>query len=361
MGLAQEILNAIQTGCIDSEYESLEKYRPKLLYNNIQKGNTIASEIQRELSQCDSFMWSVAFVSESGLIVLKEVLKKLGTGEIKGRIITSKMNNFNQPKALRELLKFPNLEVKIYSQDCNVNNDDLHTKGYLFQTGEVYSLIVGSANLTQNALRANKEWNLKVSSLEKGELLKDTVDEYEVMWKEAQPLTEEWINEYEKEYEACKKVREQQKVIRMKQYQLVPNTMQEAALQNLEALRADGARKAVLISATGTGKTYLSAFDVRNFAPKKMLFLVHREQILKQAMESFKDVLGESISAGLLSGNHKEYDADYVFSTVQTMSKEDIMQRYRREHFDYIVIDDERVIIRTKLEKPSKIKGLALI
>ena len=157
MGLAQEILNAIQTGCIDSEYESLEKYRPKLLYNNIQKGNTIASEIQRELSQCDSFMWSVAFVSESGLIVLKEVLKKLGTGEIKGRIITSKMNNFNQPKALRELLKFPNLEVKIYSQDCNVNNDDLHTKGYLFQTGEVYSLIVGSANLTQNAY-STSDW-----------------------------------------------------------------------------------------------------------------------------------------------------------------------------------------------------------
>ncbi|MBQ4524013.1 MAG: DEAD/DEAH box helicase [Lachnospiraceae bacterium] len=340
MELAKEIINAMQTGCIDSEFESLEKYRPKLIYNNIQKGNTIASEIQRELSKCNSFMWSVAFVSESGLIVLKEVLKRLVNDEIKGRIITSKMNNFNQPKALRELLKFPNLEVKIYSQDCNTGNDDLHTKGYIFQTGEVYSLIVGSANLTQNALRANKEWNLKVTSLEKGELLKDTVAEYEVMWEEAIPLTEEWIQEYEKEYEASKRVREQQKVIRMKQYRLMPNAMQEAALKNLETLRADGAKKAVLISATGTGKTYLSAFDVRNFAPKKMLFLVHREQILKQAMESFKDVLGESINVGLLSGNHKEYDADYLFSTVQTMSKNDVMRQYFRNHFDYIVIDE---------------------
>lgn len=100
---------------------------------------------------------------------------------------------------------------------------------------------------------------------------------------------------------------------------------------------------------------------MRNFRPGKMLFLVHREQILKQAAESFRDVLGSNINAGILSGNSQDYDADYLFSTVQTMSKTETMHRYRPDYFDYIIIDDERVIIRTKLEKPSKIKGLALI
>jgi len=90
----------------------------------------------------------------------------------------------------------------------------------------------------------------------------------------------------------------------------------------------------------GTGKTYLSAFDVANVKPQKMLFLVHREQILKQAMESFKDVLGDGIKAGLLSGTTKNYDADYLFSTVQMMSKPDIMQKFGEGYFDYICLDE---------------------
>ena len=90
----------------------------------------------------------------------------------------------------------------------------------------------------------------------------------------------------------------------------------------------------------GTGKTYLSAFDVRNFSPKKMLFLVHREQILKQAEDSFKDVLGNGISTGLLTGNHQDREVDYLFSTVQTMSKDETLKSFARDYFDYIIIDE---------------------
>lgn len=94
------------------------------------------------------------------------------------------------------------------------------------------------------------------------------------------------------------------------------------------------------LTRAGTGKTYLSAFDVRNARPNKMLFLVHREQILKQAMDSFKDVLGINIDSGLLSGTHHDYDADNLFSTVQTMSKDMVLSRYDDDYFDYIIIDE---------------------
>ena len=95
-----------------------------------------------------------------------------------------------------------------------------------------------------------------------------------------------------------------------------------------------------MISATGTGKTYLSAFDVRAYRPKRMLFLVHREMILRQALESFRDVLGEGISAGLLTGNEHDWDVQYLFSTVQTMSRESVLHQFAPDAFDYIVIDE---------------------
>lgn len=120
----------------------------------------------------------------------------------------------------------------------------------------------------------------------------------------------------------------------------------------------------------GTGKTYASAFALREMLQKRAketgrnvraLFLVHREQIAKQALRSYKNVFGERYSFGLLSGNSKNYKSDILFSTMQMMAREDIMKKFNANDFDIIIIDDERVIIRTKLEKPSKIKGLALI
>ena len=100
---------------------------------------------------------------------------------------------------------------------------------------------------------------------------------------------------------------------------------------------------------------------MREMNYNRVLFLVHREQILKQAMASYKKVMPDTVSMGLLSGNYKEVDSDYLFSTVQTMSSDYVLEKFDKNRFECIVIDDERVIIRTKLEKPSKYKGLALI
>ena len=97
----------------------------------------------------------------------------------------------------------------------------------------------------------------------------------------------------------------------------------------------------------GTGKTYASAFAMRELGYKKVLFLVHREQILKQAQASYKKVLPSDITTGLLSGNYKETDADYLFSTVQTMSKDYVLNDFEADRFDCVIIDDERVIIGT--------------
>lgn len=117
--------------------------------------------------------------------------------------------------------------------------------------------------------------------------------------------------------------------------------MQEPALEALADLRQRGARKGLVVSATGTGKTYLAAFDVKQFNPDRMLFVVHREQILKKSIESFKKILGGSDSDyGLLSGTQKNYDAKYLFATVNMVSRPDIMEKLGSDRFDYILIDE---------------------
>ena len=117
--------------------------------------------------------------------------------------------------------------------------------------------------------------------------------------------------------------------------------MQEKALENLAKLRSDGKGKGLVISATGTGKTYLSAFDVQQVNPSKMLFIVHREQILKSALKTFKKVLGGAgEDFGILSGNSKDISAKYLFATVQTISKPEILELFSKNAFDYILIDE---------------------
>ncbi len=335
--LAEQILSASKTSFVDATFESEEALRPKLLYNNTHKGNTVLAHIEQELRNCDSFWFSVAFITRSGLIVIKDILKELEQKhpQVKGRILTTNYLSFNEPEALKDLLNFSNLEVRI------VTEENFHTKGYMFAEGEKKTFIVGSSNLTQNALKSNKEWNLKVTSLEQGELILETHLEFENMWERANVLTEQWItDEYEPLYREQRKVRKANKVERIRSYTLQPNFMQREATKALNNLRTMGEKKALLVSATGTGKTYLSAFDARNFAPKKMLFLVHREQILKQAEDSFKDVLGNGINTGLLTGNHQDREADYLFSTVQTMSKDETLRSFARDYFDYIIIDE---------------------
>ncbi len=332
--LAEELMKSVQTSLIDCNSASSEEYRLKLLYNDKKQGSNVLCNIERELDQCDEFWFSVAFITDGGLLMLKNIFNELSERGIKGKILTTDYQYFNTPKSLRELLKLRNIETKIYTKE------KFHTKGYMFKKEMNYTFVVGSSNLTQGALKENKEWNMRISSLENGELIKNVNAEFESLWMDAESLNEEWIREYELIYKDKKVIRKSNKVTRIKTHILKPNLMQKEAIENLDLLRKNREKKALLISATGTGKTYLSAFDVRNFNPKKMLFLAHREQILKQALESYQDVLGDNISAGILSGNNKEYDVDYLFSTVQMMSKQETLERYLPDYFDYICIDE---------------------
>ena len=306
------------------------------------------SAIESELLRCDEFAISVAFITNSGIEPFMQTFKELERRNIPGRILTTNYLNFSDPKALRRLSKLQNLEIRMYVTDDE--SEGFHTKGYLFRKDEMYRVIVGSSNITLGALTRNREWNTKMVSTEQGEFLTEIRQEFQQLWTSERTRSfEDFIDKYEllyREIQKQKKVATQGKAIDLLGYQLKPNSMQLNFIQNLQKLREEGESRALLISATGTGKTYASAFAMRDAAPGKALFVVHREQIAKQALKSYQRVLGKykpdgsPIRYGLLSGNEKDYDADYLFSTMQTMSKEDVLEKFRPEEFDFICIDE---------------------
>lgn len=325
-----ELNKALQTSFIDKSLPSNKDLRPKLFFNDYKRRMSLAFEITKRLKECDYFEFSVAFISESGLAVLKQILLNLKDKGVKGRIVTSTYLGFNDPKMFKQLLSFTNIEVRIFEQkDCG-----FHPKGFIFHKGECRDIIVGSSNLTQNALASNQEWNLFFTSHENGELAAQVSDEFNIQWELSTPLTNEWIENYKEIY--VKPVRttpvKNSKTIK-------PNKMQEEALKSLKNLRDNNKDKALLISATGTGKTFLSAFDVRSFKPKRLLFVVHRRNIAEAALRSFKYLI-PNVSMGIFSGNTKETDSDYIFSTVQTIHKKEYREMFERDAFDYIIIDE---------------------
>ena len=331
-----EILEGARTAFIDETLDSNMDFRPKLLYND--RDTKVINSIKDELKSCDEFFISAAFITMGGITPLLEELKTLEKNNIKGKILTTDYLNFTEPKALKKLQAFKNIEVKLYSQE----KEGFHTKGYIFRKNDVYTGIVGSSNMTMNALSVNKEWNVEFSSMAEGEMLSQIKREFDTLWAQADPLCDV-IAKYEKIYEDHKKFTDLRKItkeIKEKNITLTPNYMQEEFLENLRNLIKMGEDKAILVSATGTGKTYASAFAVKDFKPKRFLFLVHREQIAKQSVEAYKHVFEDHENFGLVSGNSKDFDKNYVFATVQTMSKDLIYTQYAKNHFDFIVIDE---------------------
>ena len=344
-----EINNGLQTALVDSDIDSNLAYRPQFITNDHKRGIKVLTHIENQLMHCDEFSISVAFISRSGFVELSETLKELERRGIKGRILTTDYLHFSDPYALDRLAALNNVELKMYHVDeAGVG---FHTKGYLFRESGIYRIIIGSSNMTQTALSTNMEWNTQLVSTEQGEMAQSIVKEFEMLWTDDVSYTyEEFSEVYRKEYKHKKQidrlVREQQKIALQEEiidydaYKLKPNKMQEEFICSVHDLIERGAKKALLISATGTGKTYASAFAMRNEKPKKALFIVHRELIARQALKSYKKVFGSTKKLALLSGNSKEYDADILFATMSMMAKTETLERYKVDEFDWICIDE---------------------
>ena len=356
MDKRDELRLGFETAYIDGSVASNSFYSPQFVSNNYKDGKKVLSSIEDELLRCDKFQISVAFITLGGITPLLQTLKELEKKNIQGEILTTNYLNFSEPKALEKLNGLSNITLKMY--DVQEAGEGFHTKGYIFKTDEVYRIIIGSSNITSAALTRNQEWNTKLVSTEQGEMAKEIVAEFNRLWNSEYALEfNEFYENYKEQYKIIKHQRDiarKDQVVSIEKYRLKPNSMQVGFITNLKKILEAGEDRALLISATGTGKTYASAFAMRELGFKRVLFLVHRGQLARQTKKSYEKVFAKSVSMGLVGAGYHEYDADYVFATVQTLNRDEHLLQYDKDAFDCIVLDEAHHVTADTYQKIMK-------
>lgn len=291
-----------------------------------------------------------------GVTPLLQTLKELEKKGVKGQILTTNYLNFSEPKALEKLNSLKNIALKMY--DVEAAGNGFHTKGYIFKKDEIYRIIIGSSNMTSAALTVNKEWNTKLVSTENGEVAEKIVEEFHNLWNsEYALLYEDFYEVYKERYNIIKHQREiakSEEIPSLEKYRLKPNSMQQGFIANLRKILEGGEERALLISATGTGKTYASAFAMRELGFKRVLFLVHRGQLARQTKKSYEKVFAKTVSMGLVGAGYHEYNADYVFATVQTLNRDEHLLQYEKNAFDCIILDEAHHVSADTYQKVMK-------
>ena len=337
-----ELKSGLSAAYINGSSAANLAYKPAFVSNNPEEGKKVISSVEDELLCCEEFQISVAFITLGGVTPLLQTLKELEKKGVKGQILTTNYLNFSEPRALEKLNGLKNITLKMY--DVEAAGNGFHTKGYIFKKEEIYRIIIGSSNMTSAALTVNKEWNTKLISTESGEIAEEIVDEFQNLWNSEYALPyDDFYEVYKERYNIVKHQREiakSEEILSLEKYRLKPNSMQERFIANLRKILERGEERALLISATGTGKTYASAFAMRELGFKRVLFLVHRVTLAKQAKNSFEKVFDKKVTMGLVGAGSYEYEKDYVFATVETLNRDTHLFQYQPNDFDCIILDE---------------------
>lgn len=286
----------------------------------------------------------VSFLMESGVrMILKDLKDALGRGA-KIRILTGNYLGITQPSALYLLKK--ELGNRIDLRFFNDKSRSFHPKSYIFHYGKISEIYIGSSNVSKSALTSGIEWNYRFNSMadEKNFRLffhtfedlfyhhsivvdDEELKRYSKNWH--RPAVSKDLDRYDDGEESHEKI----------EMMFQPRGAQIEALYALEESRAEGAAKGLVHAATGVGKTYLAAFDSAKY--EKVLFVAHREEILKQASLSFRNVRG-SEDYGFFYGKQKDTGKSVIFASVETLGREDYLNEeyFAEDYFDYLVIDE---------------------
>lgn len=305
---------------------------------------TFLAMIQTNLRTCKEFLFSVSFIKKAGLVLLTKDIKAALERGVKGKLITSTYQNFTDIESLDFFLKlaitFENFECHLddecFYDEKNFSTNGFHTKGYFFEFENRCEIIVGSSNITRYAILKNIEWDLVVNCQKQDEVYQCACKEFNYLWGKTHVLSQERIDFYAQKINFA--IERWDMDYDLAEQKMKPNYMQRKALKELNRNRAIGISRALIISATGSGKTYLAAFDALNFSPDRLLYVVHEGSILRKSLETFQEVFGVLKTCGMYTGEAKELEADFLFSTNVSMCRS--LNLFDKKEFDYIIIDE---------------------
>lgn len=296
-------------------------------------------KIKNSFNRCKKFYLSVSFIKKAGLILIeREIEEALERGVI-GKIITSTYQNFTDIASLKTFKKWMD---KYSNFECHLDymcfgDNGFHSKGYLFEYADEFEFIVGSTNITRFALLKNVEWNVSLQSKNTISSFNEAHTEFNNLWNKTLILDDSLISNYTKQLDFAIEKWDMD-YFSVDSNNIKPNSMQRKALKELRRNRDLGVKRSLVVAATGSGKTYLAAFDARNYDAKRLLFVVHRDAILVEAKKTFEKVFGAERSYGLYTGKYQDLDADFIFTTNTMMFRH--LKEFNKNEFDYIVLDE---------------------
>ncbi|MBU2877437.1 DUF3427 domain-containing protein [Aliiglaciecola lipolytica] len=308
-------------------------------------GISLETEIKREIQSSDKIYWLVSFIKWSGIRIFKKELEEFTRSGKQLKVITTSYMGATDAKAVEFLASLPNTEVKL---SYNTNRERLHAKSYLFMRDTSFHTgYIGSSNLSHSALTNGLEWNLKITSQEIPHIIEKSLSTFETYW-ESQDFEYFDGNTQSKERLniALQTARGSfDDNVPSFYFDIKPHSHQKSILEKLKVERElHGRYRNLVVAATGTGKTIISAFDFARFYNEnpeaKFLFLAHREEILKQARSAYRGVLKNSQFGELLVGQHKPQKFNHLFASIQSFNNQFSNLSLTNDYFDYIVIDE---------------------
>ena len=306
--------------------------------NTLISGGTdpLFEHLKRQIDGAKHVDLAVAFAVDSGVAMLEPYLEDMLARGGHLRLVTGDYFGVTEPSALRRLM---DLDGRVERFIYETRGGSFHPKAWVFHAGDGKgTAIVGSSNLTSTALKHGVEWNLQTGSEQNDWQPVHEAFEALIRSPNVSPLTQEWIDHYASRRETKPLPEFAQAVTEENPPEPVPepHDIQRKALEALKLTRETGHRAGLVVLATGLGKTWLSAFDSADF--ERILFVAHREEILTQAMHTFRRIRPEA-KFGRFTGQAKE-DGDIIFASIQTIGRREHLDRFAPEAFDYIIIDE---------------------
>jgi superfamily II DNA or RNA helicase len=348
-----KILKAVFTK-VDAHFTDLDLHLKEItpytrlihseLFTGGNSGITLESELRKEILSSDEIDLLVSFIKWKGIRILEPELREFTDRGGKLRVITTTYIGATDAKAVEFLASLKNTEVKV---SYNTGNERLHAKAYLFQRNTGFHTgYIGSSNFSRSALTDGLEWNLKITIKEVSHIIDKFKKTFEAYWQNSEFESYEVNRHSEKLVEALKQGRfAKEYSFSSSFFDIKPFHYQSEILEKLEVERTVHNRyRNLLVAATGTGKTVISAFDYKNFRnnnkSSKLLFVAHRKEILQQAKATFQGVLKDNNFGDLWVDGLEPTSNEYLFVSVQTLNNRLKDLKLTPDYFDFIILDE---------------------